>query len=373
MRIETISSTQADRLCALPDLTDLESVHAVNLTLSRVIDGFTRNNSYPDPTVFRTTRIMRVYDNFDRLLFPLDAAARSPAHTLYLSDDIVLRSHTSSMVPLAVDTLPFNPGGDMLLCCPGICFRKNRNGKLHSSEPHQVDIWRFSCSNLQPTTAGLYQFVSDILGSIFADIDVPFIFTEIAHDTSVSHPYLSQIFKIRLSFLGRMVSIGEAGIVNDSFLRSVGLDHTDYSAIAVGVMLDRAVMMIKNVCDIRLLRSKDPKVAEQMRDLKPFTPVSKFPAATRDLSIVTDLVESHEHIYATVCAILSDDAPLLEHLEVISETLYAKLPQHVAKRLGMSPHEKSMLIRLVFRSHEHTLRGDEIDSLMKRLRQALGV
>jgi len=45
------------------------------------------------------------------------------------------------------------------------------------------------------------------------------------------------------------------------------------------------LMLIKDIPDIRLLRSADPRIADQMRDLDRYRPVSSMPPITRDLSV----------------------------------------------------------------------------------------
>jgi hypothetical protein len=53
----------------------------------------------------------------------------------------------------------------------------------------------------------------------------------------------------------------------------------------MGTGLDRLVMLIKQIDDIRLLRSGDPRVAQQMLTLDPYEPVSNQPATHRDMSV----------------------------------------------------------------------------------------
>ncbi len=373
MGIKPISPAKADRLRALPDLTNPAfGTHAVNLALSRIVDGFTQSESYPDPIVFRHPRVMNVEDNFDRLLFSQDLTVRTSLHTYYLSEKTVLRSQTSSMIPLAIQSMRDSFSDDTIVCCPGICFRNSRGGALYSGEPHQVDTWRFTQDNPLDATS-LNQVVSDIIGFLFQDPDKEFECIELDKDTSLSHPYLSSVFKMRLRFKGQMVSIGEAGIVNQAFLESVGLGGGDYSAIAVGIMLDRAVMMIKELDHIKLLRESDLRIARQMQNLDVYTPVSKYPSVARDLSVVVDASTTHEDITQLVHNELGEHAELLEDVEAVSETPYDQLPAHVQERLSMSPHEKNILLRLIFRSHERTLRKDEVDTCMGKVALALNV
>jgi hypothetical protein len=64
----------------------------------------------------------------------------------------------------------------------------------------------------------------------------------------------------------------------------------------MGIGLDRLVMLIKQIDDIRLLRSSDPHVARQMLTLDPYEPVSNQPATHRDMSIC---IADQLHSWAT--------------------------------------------------------------------------
>ena len=55
----------------------------------------------------------------------------------------------------------------------------------------------------------------------------------------------------------------------------------------MGIGLDRIVMMLKGIDDIRLLRASDPRIALQMTDLEHYEVVSKFPPIRHDISIAT--------------------------------------------------------------------------------------
>ncbi len=373
MGIKPVSIAKANRLCALEDLTDPAfGTHAINLALARIVDGFALSEQYPDPIVYRHSRILNVRDNFDRLLFSQDLAVRTSLHTYYLTAETVLRSQTSSMIPLAFEGFNGQLSDDAVMCCPGICFRNSRSGALYSGEPHQVDIWRFTQHKYLDATS-LDETVCDVIGFLFQDPNKEFECIELDKDTSLSHPYLSKVYKMRLRFKGQMVSIGEAGVVNGSFLESLGLDRDSYSAIAIGVMLDRAVMMIKGLDHIKLLRDSDARVARQMQNLNVYTPVSKYPSITRDLSVVVKTSTIHKEITQIVNDALGEISELLESVETISETPYDNLPKHVRERLSMSLQDKNVLLRLTFCSLERTLRNDEVDTCMGNVAIALHV
>jgi phenylalanyl-tRNA synthetase alpha chain len=68
---------------------------------------------------------------------------------------------------------------------------------------------------------------------------------------------------------------------------------------------------------------------------------------------------------------LGDDARLIEHLEVTGETAYADLPPQAIARMGMAPHQKNALLRVVLRDLERTLTHEQANELRDRIYAAL--
>jgi phenylalanyl-tRNA synthetase alpha chain len=123
----------------------------------------------------------------------------------------------------------------------------------------------------------------------------------------------------------------------------------------MGLGLDRLTMLAKGIDDIRLPRSADPQVAEQMRDLQPYRPVSTMPAARRDLSLAVPDTLDAELLGDRVRTILGTEALVVEEVIVLSETAYLDLPEPARARLGISPEHKNILLRLIFRDLDRTL------------------
>ena len=84
--------------------------------------------------------------------------------------------------------------------------------------------------------------------------------------------------------------------------------------LALGMGLDRMLMLIKGIPDIRLLRSADPRIADQMRDLARYQPVSSMPPITRDLSVAVAEDEDEETLGDRVRDALGADAPCVEEV-----------------------------------------------------------
>ena len=82
------------------------------------------------------------------------------------------------------------------------------------------------------------------------------------------------------------LELAECGLVAAQVLRGSGLDPRRWAGLAMGLGLDRALMLRKGIRDIRLLRSENPDVLAQLLDLRPYRPVSVMPEVRRDLSLV---------------------------------------------------------------------------------------
>jgi phenylalanyl-tRNA synthetase alpha chain len=122
-------------------------------------------------------------------------------------------------------------------------------------------------------------------------------------------------------------------------------------------------MLRKGMEDIRLLRSDDPRVVDQMLDLSPYRPVSDQPAIRRDLSIAVPEDRTSEELGDRVREALGQRSELVESVEVLSETPYGDLPPAAVERLGVSSGQKNALLRVVLRDLRRTLTDEEANEL----------
>ena len=128
--------------------------------------------------------------------------------------------------------------------------------------------------------------------------------------------------------------------------------------LALGLGLERILMVRKNIKDIRLLRSENEKVKCQMLDLNPYNEVSSMPPVVRDISVVVDKNLDIE-LLGDMIRDSSVDERLIEEVQILSETSYEELPDKAKERLGIEPNEKNILIRITLRSLERTLTNEE--------------
>ena len=65
--------------------------------------------------VIRTCPVVPVENNYDRLGYPADGAARDERYSRYISDNLMLRTQTSAAVPDILEGLSIDPPKELLL------------------------------------------------------------------------------------------------------------------------------------------------------------------------------------------------------------------------------------------------------------------
>ena len=177
------------------------------------------------------------------------------------------------------------------------------------------------------------------------------------------HPYTTNGMQLDVLVDDEWLELAECGMMAPYLFADAGLDPCQWSGLAPGMGLDRALMLRKGIPDIRLLRAADPRIAGQMNDLDPYRPVSLLPAVRRDLSVAVAADTDAEQLGDRVRNSLGDRADLLEAVTILSETAYGDLPGAARERLGMIDAQKNVLVRLVIRPYDRTLTDVEANGL----------
>ena len=165
------------------------------------------------------------------------------------------------------------------------------------------------------------------------------------------------------------VEVGECGLAHPGVLAAGRAGGR--SGLALGMGLDRLLMLVKGIPDIRLLRSGDPRVAGQMLDLARYQRVSAMPAITRDLSVAVAGDDDEETLGDRVRDALGADASCVEEMTACIGTGYDQLPAAAIGRLGAKPGQRNLLLRVVLRDLETTLTSEAANSLRDRIYRAL--
>lgn len=354
-----LSSAQLERDLALRDLADpAGGPHGVQRLLGAAVDALTGAWGIPARWC-RGPRVVATADNYDNLNFTHDAASRDARYTRYVDADRMLRSHAGAMIPAALRALAADPLDDVLVVCPGIVYRRDVIDRLHTGTPHQLDLWRISRRPL-----GNHDM--DRMCQLLADALTPTM--EWRSEARV-HPYTLDGRQIDVRGPQEWIEVWECGRAHPAVLAKAGLDG--WHGLALGLGLDRFLLLRKGVPDIRLLRANDPRVADQMLDLDPYEPVSNMPAISRDLSVAVDASDDGEQIGGRVRDALGDDALAVEEVTVLADTPYGALPMSAIGRMGMTDGQRNLLVRLVLRHPDRTLTDGEANELRDRVYAAV--
>jgi phenylalanyl-tRNA synthetase alpha chain len=355
-----LSQEQLTRALTLPDLTDpAYGAHCMQQLVAEAAAALTARWAC-GALVHRASRVVTVADNYDALGYAADAPARERRYARYVDATRMLRAHTSAAVPPALRALAPAAPRDLLVCAPGLVYRRDCIDRLHVGEPHQLDLWRITAA---PVGEGeLEAMIAAVVGAL-----VP---GAVWRTRPATHPYTLAGREVEALVSGEWVELLECGLAHPGVLAAAGMGS--HHGLAMGIGLDRAVMLRKRIADIRLLRCTDPRVAAQMRDLERYRPVSAQPPARRDVSVACPPGWTDEDLGDVVREALGDEASAwVEEVAVLSRTPAAQLPDSARERLGIAPRQENLLVRVVLRHPTRSLAKDEANALRDRVYAAL--
>ncbi|AHH97145.1 hypothetical protein [Kutzneria albida] len=353
-----LSPDQLARDLAVRDLTDpAAGPHAIQLVVDRAVTALAERWGC-EVRWCRGDRVVTVADNYDNLGYAAEDVTRDARYTRYVTPDSVLRSHSSALVPAALRALAADPSPDVLLVCPGVVYRRDAIDRLHSGTPHQLDLWRIS----RRADLDLDEMVTILAGALLPGTAV--------RCQPRAHPYTRHGLQVDLARGAEWVEIAECGHAHPEVLARAGLDGS-WHGLALGMGLDRVVMLLKRIGDIRVLRSADPRITEQLGDLSPYRPVSTMPPVQRDLSIAVPAEDVAEDLGDRVRDALGAEASCVESVRILDRTPCADLPERALARLGATPEQHNLLVRIVLRHLDRTLSDHEANLVRDRIYAAL--
>ena len=206
------------------------------------------------------------YYNFERMNLPKDHPARDMQDTFYITEEILLRTHTSPVQARAMDAHDFSKG-PLKMISPGRVFRRDTDDATHSHQFHQIEGLvvgkNISMADLQGT---LQLIVKKMFGEERQIRLRPsyFPFTEPSVEVDVS------CFKCggdgcNVCKKTGWIEIMGAGMVHPRVLEMSGIDATVYSGFAFGLGQERVAMLRYGINDIRGFYQGDVRFSEQFK------------------------------------------------------------------------------------------------------------
>ncbi|MEA3545835.1 MAG: phenylalanine--tRNA ligase subunit alpha [Thermodesulfobacteriota bacterium] len=232
------------------------SLHPVTLVTDEVVEIFSRLGF----AVEEGPEIEQDFYNFEALNIPKDHPARDMQDTFYISDDRVLRTHTS---PVQIRTmLKHKP--PIRIIAPGTVYRRDSD-LTHSPMFHQIEGFlvdeRVTFGDLKGI---LIHFLNEFFGSGHKIRFRPsfFPFTEPSAEVDIECVICDGAGCRVCGKTGWLEILG-CGMIDPAVFESVNYDAEKYSGFAFGMGLERIAMLKYGVNDLRLFFENDLRFLRQ--------------------------------------------------------------------------------------------------------------
>jgi phenylalanyl-tRNA synthetase alpha chain len=203
--------------------------------------------------------------NFELLNLPKGHPARDMQDTFYISEELLLRTHTS---PVQVRTLLENGGNKPIkIICPGKVYRRDDDDLTHSHQFTQIEALvvdeTVSLADLKGTLLVLAQHMFGKDRQIRLRPSY-FPFTEPSVEVDVSCGQCQGKGCSMCKQTGWIEVLG-AGMVNNAVLEATGYDSKKYQGFALGMGVERIVLLKYGIDDIRSLFTNDLRLNRQFK------------------------------------------------------------------------------------------------------------
>ncbi|MDD6154747.1 MAG: phenylalanine--tRNA ligase subunit alpha [Eubacteriales bacterium] len=233
--------------------------HPITQTINEIVDIF-RSMGY---SVYESPEVDTTFYTFDGLNAPEDHPARDKTDTFYISDDVVLRPHTSACEVRAEEELelPYK------IVSPGRCFRCDTPDATHSATFHQIEMM----------VVGEDITMADLKGSL--DLMAKKMFGPETKTKFRPHhfPFTEPSAEMDVSCFkcggkgcnvckgSGWIEILGCGMTHPRVHRNGGIDTEKYTGFAVGMGVERIAMLKYGIDDIRLLYENDVRFIDQFK------------------------------------------------------------------------------------------------------------
>ncbi len=201
------------------------------------------------------------YHNFEALNFPPNHPARDMQDTFFISEKILLRTHTS---PVQIRIME-KQSPPIRVIIPGRVYRNEAISSRSYCLFHQVEGLyvdeKVSFSELKGT---LVAFVKQFYGSNLKYKFRPsfFPFTEPSAEMDISC-FLCNGKGCRVCKFSGWLEILGCGMVHPNIFKNINVDTEKYSGYAFGMGIERIAMLLYGVDDIRLFYENDVRFLKQ--------------------------------------------------------------------------------------------------------------
>ncbi len=222
--------------------------------LTQTLDDIVRIFSNLGFSVVEGPEVENVYYNFDALNIGPDHPARYERDTLYVSDDVVLRTETSSVQIRVLESRQ----PPVKIIAPGRVYRREAVDRTHGAMFQQVEGL---CVAEGVTFGDLKGTLSTFLAQLFEA--APGSGAVQSRFRPHFFPFTEPSAEFDVLFKGKWLELGGCGMVHPKVLENVGVDPEKYTGFAFGFGIERLAMIKFGIDDLRLFYENDLRFLEQ--------------------------------------------------------------------------------------------------------------
>ena len=204
--------------------------------------------------------------NFERMNLPKDHPARDMQDTFYISDEVLIRTHTSPVQARTMEKHDFSKG-PLRMISPGKVFRRDTDDATHSHQFHQIEGLVIDKNVTMGDLKGTLEVMMQKMFGADRSIRLRpsyFPFTEPSVEVDVSCFKCGGAGCNVCKHTGWIEILG-AGMVHPNVLEMSGIDPKEYSGFAFGLGPDRVAMLRYGVNDIRNFYQNDVRFISQFK------------------------------------------------------------------------------------------------------------
>ncbi|MBC8297359.1 MAG: phenylalanine--tRNA ligase subunit alpha [Pelagibacterales bacterium] len=225
------------------------SRHPISITISTITKIL---NNYGFISV-SGPEIENEFYNFEALNIPASHPARDMHDTFYVTDNKLLRTHTSSV---QIHTMLANKP-PLRIMTPGKVYRCDSD-PTHSPMFHQIEgLCIDKDINFCQLKGLLINFIEQFFGKKMEIRFRPSYF-----------PFTEPSAEIDIKFNNKWLEVLGCGIVHPNVLKNVKINHNQYSGFAFGLGIERLAMLKYGITDLRIFYDNDISFLSQFSVLK---------------------------------------------------------------------------------------------------------
>lgn len=290
---------------------------------------------------------------FDDLRIEPDHPGRSPSDTYYITDETLLRTHTS-----AHQSQHLRDGHEAFLCT-GDVYRRDEIDSSHYPAFHQLegvklfeeaeditdhDEW-IESDQCKEIAADLKRTLEGLMDHLFGPCEKRW--------NEDYFPFTEPSYEMEIMYEGEWLEVLGCGVVHSEVLSMSGVKERRGWAFGLG--LERLAMILFKIPDIRLFWTDDERFHSQFSagTITEFKPYSKYPPVFKDIAFWTPEGYVENDFFELARGVAGD---LVESIECTDEFTNPKTGK------------TSKCYRVAYRSMDRSLTNEEINELQDNLR-----